>query len=465
MNLTFVTDLGETFSIEIDPDMELETVMVLLEAESGIPTTDQSISYQNNDLTSSPSSLKRTLRQLNVSDSAMLSLRRKAMIAPSGQSVDHDSETMRLQLLGSPDLMSQLEQHQPEIASAARNNPARFAELLRQTRTTQQQTADLEAQQELSLMNADPFDVEAQRKIEERIRQQAVLDNMAHAIEWSPESFGRVTIIDAEVNGTPVKAFVDSGAQQTIISPEYAEKCGIMRLLDTRFAGIARGVGTAKILGRVHSTQFKVADLHLPCSFTIMEGRDVDLLLGLDMLKSYQASIDLEKNVLRIQGREIPFLAEHQLPAKARGLEEEEEALNSALNASRSAGIQSFQSTVVTVALSYVLPGPSTGSQHFPGGGATLGGTPGPRLATAGAATPGASNIRAAPRSPATPSAHGPASRSSASSLSHPASGARQTHPEAKIAVLMDLGATREIAISMLDATGGNVDAAASLMF
>ncbi|KAJ3736224.1 aspartyl protease-domain-containing protein [Lentinula guzmanii] len=218
MNLTFVTDLGETFSIEIDPDMELETVMVLLEAESGIPTADQSISYQNNDLTSTPSSFKRTLRQLNVSDSAMLSLRRKAMIAPSGQPVDHDSETMRLQLLGSPDLMSQLEQHQPEIAAAARNNPARFAELLRQTRTSQQQAAELEAQQEFSLMNADPFDVEAQRKIEERIRQQAVLDNMAHALEWSPESFGRVTMlyIDAEVNGTPVKAFVDSGAQQTI---------------------------------------------------------------------------------------------------------------------------------------------------------------------------------------------------------------------------------------------------------
>lgn len=41
------------------------------------------------------------------------------------------------------------------------------------------------------------------------------------------------------------------------------------------------------------------------------------MLFGLDMLKRYQANIDLMKNALVINGREIPFLAEHELPKNA----------------------------------------------------------------------------------------------------------------------------------------------------
>ncbi|KAF8622162.1 hypothetical protein AX15_007280 [Amanita polypyramis BW_CC] len=268
MELTFVNDLGSSFVIEIDPSVELENVMALLEVESGIPIAEQSIHYNGQEL----SNPKATLRELGVQGQNAIMLLRRKVISPAGHSMEQDSEMMRLQILGDPTLMRQLQETQPDLAAAAQSNPARFAELLRQMRG-RQYDAELAHQREVEHLNADPFNVEAQRKIEEAIRQQAVIENLEHALEYSPESFGRVTMlyVPVEVNGHPVKAFVDSGAQQTIMSPDCAEACGIMRLVDQRFSGIARGVGTAKILGRVHSAQLKLADLFLPCSFTIME--------------------------------------------------------------------------------------------------------------------------------------------------------------------------------------------------
>ena len=126
----------------------------------------------------------------------------------------------RSQLLSDPNLMQQLRESQPEIADAAMNNPAKFKELYIARGDRYRQMQEEKAQMEQLLM-ADPFDVDAQRKIEEAIRQERVLENMEHAMEFSPESFGRVTMlyVDVEVNGHPVKAFVDSGAQATISRP------------------------------------------------------------------------------------------------------------------------------------------------------------------------------------------------------------------------------------------------------
>jgi len=133
------------------------------------------------------------------------------------------------------------------------------------------------------------------------------------------------------------------------------------------------------------------------------------------MLKAHQACIDLAKNVLRIQGREVGFLSEHELPDKAR--EPELTAEQEALLASNSSSASN--------------PGPSSSS--FPGGGHTLGAAPPP---VADARRPVAA--------------------------SHPAT---SRHPEQHIRTLMDLGATREFAIRTLDAAGGDVEVAASMLF
>ena len=243
--------------------------------------------------------------------------------------------------------------------------------------------------------------------------------------------------VDVEVNGYKVKALVDSGAQATIMSPSCAEACGIMRLVDKRFAGVARGVGTATIIGRVHSAQIKIGSLFLPCSFTVMEGKSVDLLVGLDMLKRYQASIDLAKDRLIIQGVEIPFLGEADIP------KDSEEAL----------------------AEEPTLPGPS---------GTTIGQrsgvVSGPEGQEGESTTPTAPTPTQAavptPSQPQTQQQPLPAAPAPSAARPPPAPAAGgATFPEEDIQQLMALGFPREAAEQSLQATGGNVEYAASLLF
>ncbi|XP_073937379.1 protein DDI1 homolog 2 isoform X2 [Castor canadensis] len=239
-------------------------------------------------------------------------------MASTPQGLDNPA-LLRDMLLANPHELSLLKERNPPLAEALLSGDLeRFSRVL----VEQQQDRARREQERIRLFSADPFDLEAQAKIEEDIRQQNIEENMTIAMEEAPESFGQVVMlyINCKVNGHPVKAFVDSGAQMTIMSQACAERCNIMRLVDRRWAGIAKGVGTQKIIGRVHLAQVQIEGDFLACSFSILEEQPMDMLLGLDMLKRHQCSIDLKKNVLVIgtTGSQTTFLPEGELPECAR---------------------------------------------------------------------------------------------------------------------------------------------------
>ncbi|KAM6434850.1 protein DDI1 homolog 2 isoform 2-T2 [Liasis olivaceus] len=269
-----------TFSLQVDADFELQNFRALCELESGIPAAESQIVFAEQPLTDN----HRSLASYGLKDGDVVILQ--------------------------------------QVENAQAQPPAPFPEKFTQVLVEQQQDRARREQERIRLFSADPFDLEAQAKIEEDIRQQNIEENMTIAMEEAPESFGQVVMlyINCKVNGHPVKAFVDSGAQMTIMSQACAERCNIMRLVDRRWAGIARGVGTQKIIGRVHLAQVQIEGDFLPCSFSILEEQPMDMLLGLDMLKRHQCSIDLKKNVLVIgtTGSQTAFLPEGELPECAK---------------------------------------------------------------------------------------------------------------------------------------------------
>jgi Aspartyl protease len=123
---------------------------------------------------------------------------------------------------------------------------------------------------------------------------------------------------------TPTATFVDTGAQVSVLSYAAARRAGVLHLLDRRYAGHALGVGQCRVLGRLpagaillHVLEHKLA----APAITILEdtNQGVDLLLGLDFLREYQAILNLREEEISLlvgvdadTGRErtllVPFI-------------------------------------------------------------------------------------------------------------------------------------------------------------
>uniref|UniRef100_A0A6G1SG04 Protein DDI1 2 n=1 Tax=Aceria tosichella TaxID=561515 RepID=A0A6G1SG04_9ACAR len=356
MKLTVTYD-ENVVQLDVYEDMELENLVAYCEAEMGTSFSNLQFLHNARPLTD----MKKTLKQYSVQDGDMLLVVNKAMLqqqhqqqqqmparqttgsVPSQPTQSSTSSSAGLSTQQADELMSMTEvtlEQAAKVRDSFLANPSEMTNLklsnmpladalatgtledFHKILNEQHKRRRDEQLRRIRMMTADPFDVEAQKMIAEEIQRQQIDSNMHDAIEFMPEAFGQVHMlyIKCKVNGTPIDAFVDSGAQSTIMSKACAERCNVTRLIDDRWSGIAQGVGTQKILGRIHLCQVQIENDFLSSSFNVLEHQPMDMLLGLDMLKRHQCVLDLKNNILRIgtTGTETRFLNESELPAHAR---------------------------------------------------------------------------------------------------------------------------------------------------
>lgn len=181
--------------------MTLSTLRESIHEDANIAPTSQHI-YHNGRLVTDDT---KTMEQLQIADGEMLAVHVRDMRPPpsagssqprppqqqqrpagaGGAGRQDDPELIRLQILGNPALRQQLQRQQPELAAAA-DDPSRFAQALRDSQDKERRER-LERQREIERLNDDPFNIENQRKIEEMIRQERVMENLQNAMEHNPE--------------------------------------------------------------------------------------------------------------------------------------------------------------------------------------------------------------------------------------------------------------------------------------
>jgi len=183
--------------MDVFPDMTLNDIKALVEAEINVPPAAQHYMHNNQPLSDGT----KTLTQLNVTEGDMLSLavqssregqrRRRNEQEDTGRQPAQrsrdgvDPERMRLHMLGDSRVMSEVRDQFPELADAAQDRD-RFRVVWDERQRTNAQ-AQQDKEEQIRALEADPFNAEAQAKIEEMIRQERVQENMQKAMEENPE--------------------------------------------------------------------------------------------------------------------------------------------------------------------------------------------------------------------------------------------------------------------------------------
>lgn len=175
-------------SLDVGPGITIGDLKAVIAADTQIAANLQVLFHNGNPLADS----SQTLEALRIVDGDMLVMQARRVQEgaarprprPQARRVRDNAEILRLQALEEPRIMDQLRHHNPGLANAVQDQ-RQFREIWDQMIQTQREAE--EEKQRLMESLADPFDMEAQKKIEEIIRENAVTQNITEAMEHTPE--------------------------------------------------------------------------------------------------------------------------------------------------------------------------------------------------------------------------------------------------------------------------------------
>lgn len=190
----------ELITLDLPPGLTLADLKGFVHAETALPQASQQFYLNNVALTGDD----KTIEEVGINDGDMLAMlmrqpetpnsnmgtqqrrqQQQQRRQPPGTAGTDQIETTRLSILGNPAAMAQVREQRPALAAAI-NDRTRFAAVW-QEMLRDDENRERDRLEQMRLLNEDPFNIDAQRKIEEMIRQQSVQENLQFAYEHNPE--------------------------------------------------------------------------------------------------------------------------------------------------------------------------------------------------------------------------------------------------------------------------------------
>jgi len=80
----------------------------------------------------------------------------------------------------------------------------------------------------------------------------------------------------------------------SILPINIVKACDLMSILNKKYSGVMKGIGSDKILGKINYVEVVLDCGVYPCAFTVCSNNDVPPILGIDMMYNLGIMIDFQ---------------------------------------------------------------------------------------------------------------------------------------------------------------------------